>query len=47
MSIRKNKYSVAMVLNKKGRIIGYLSSRDEQNGLDIQLDLQGYTIISL
>jgi len=47
MSIRKNKYSVAMVLNKKGRLIGYLSSRDEQNGLDIQLDLQGYTIISL
>ena len=47
MSIRKNKYSVASVLNKKGQIIGYLSTRDEENGVDIRLDSQGYKIVAL
>ena len=47
MSERKNKFSVAKVLNKKGTIVGYLSTRDEENGLDIRLDSQGYTIIAL
>ena len=47
MSIKKSKFSVAKVLNKKGRIVGYLSTRDEENGLDISLDLQGYTIVTL
>ena len=47
MSIKKNKYSTCKVLNKKGQIIGYLSTRDEENGLDSILDLQGYTIIAL
>ena len=46
MSIKKNKYSVAKVSNKKG-IIGYLCNRDEENGLDINLDLQGYTVEAL
>lgn len=47
MSIKKNKFSTCKVLNKKGQIIGYLSTRDEENGLDISLDSQGYTIIAL
>ena len=47
MSIKKNKYSTCKVINKKGNIIGYLSTRDEENGLDIRLDSQGYTIIAL
>ena len=47
MSERKNKFSVAKVLNKKGTIVGYLSTRDEENGLDIRLDTQGYTIVAL
>ena len=47
MSIRKNKYSVSKVLNQKGTIVGYLSTRDEENGLDIRLDTQGYTIVAL
>ena len=47
MSERKNKYSVSKVLNKKGTIIGYLSARDEENGLDISLNMNGYTIIPL
>ena len=47
MSIKKNKYSVSKVLSKKGNVIGYLSTRDEENGLDSILDLQGYTIVAL
>lgn len=47
MAIKKNKYSVSKVLNQKGNVIGYLSSRDEENGVDIRLDSQGYTIVAL
>ena len=46
MSERKNKFSVLAVF-KKGTIVGYLSARDEENGLDIELDLKGYTIMPL
>ena len=47
MAIKKNQSSVAVVLNEKGSVIGYLSQRDVNNGLDITLDLQGYTINAL
>ena len=47
MANKKNKYSVAAVINQKGNIVGYLSTRDEENGLDIELDLKGYTILAL
>ena len=47
MSIKKSKYSVAKVLSKKGTIVGYLSTRDEKNGLDARLDMQGYKIVAL
>ena len=47
MSGQKNKYSLYKVKNSKGYIIGYLSNRDIEQGLDIELDLQGYTIIAL
>lgn len=47
MSIKKNKHSVAVVLDEKGKVVGYLSARDEQQGLDIQLNMQGYKIIAL
>ena len=47
MSIKKSKYSVAKVLSKKGNIVGYLSTRDEENGLDIAYDLKGYKIVAL
>lgn len=46
MSIRKNKYSIAIVLHNN-KIIGYLSNRDIELGLDIELDLLGYTIESI
>ena len=46
MAIKKNKYSVAVVL-KGEKVVGYLSRRDEENGLDISLDMQGYTIVAL
>ena len=47
MANKKSKYSVAAVINKKGNIVGYLSTRDEENGLDARLDMQGYTIVAL
>ena len=47
MSIKKNKYSVSKVINRNGIVIGYLSTRDEENGLDARLDMQGYTIVAL
>lgn len=55
MSNTKNKHSVAIVkrkiVKKDGSIIykvkGYLSRRDEEQGLDIALDRQGYIIESL
>ena len=47
MSIKKNKYSVAKVINKNGNIIGYLSSRDEERGFDVYYDLRGYTVEAL
>ena len=47
MANKKSKYSVSKVLNQKGAIVGYLSSRDEKNGLDIRLDSQGYKIVAL
>ena len=47
MANKKNKFSVAKVINKKGNVIGYLSTRDEENGLDIRLDTQGYKIVAL
>ena len=47
MSIKKNKHSVAVVLDENGKVVGYLSTRDEQQGLDIQLNMQGYTIVAL
>lgn len=52
MSQTKNKHSVAVVYKQskrtgKWRIVGYLSSRDEENGLDIRLDMQGYKIVAL
>lgn len=50
MTKTKNRCSVskAVKTNEKGRkTILYLSSRDEEKGLDIQLDMQGYIIIAL
>lgn len=47
MSINKNKCSVAKVTNKKGYTVGYLSTRDEEKGKDIELDLRGFTVTAL
>lgn len=47
MSKDKNKYSEYVVKNKKGKIVGYLSERDIEQGLDIKLDMQGYIIEAL
>ncbi|QYG30011.1 hypothetical protein K0O13_07845 [Mammaliicoccus sciuri] len=47
MSRTKNKYSTCKVINSKGVVIGYLSSKDEKNGTDITLDAKGYTVIAI
>lgn len=46
MTTRKNASSTVKAI-KKDETTLYLCNRDELNGLDIQLDLQGYTIIAL
>lgn len=46
MSNTKSKYSVAVAISSTGRKI-YLSERDIENGIDSQLDMQGYTIEAL
>ena len=45
MSKKQNKHSVAVAVKGNEKI--YLSSKDEEKGLDILLDLQGYTITAL
>lgn len=45
VAINKNKYSVAVAT--KGNKTLYLSSRDEEQGFDIQLDMQGWNIVSI
>ena len=45
VAINKNKYSVA-VATKGGKTL-YLSQRDEEQGFDIQLDMQGWNVVSI
>lgn len=52
MSKTKNKHSVSAVYkqNKKtGKwwLVGYLSSRDEERGLDMRYDMAGYKVVAL
>lgn len=47
MNKTKTKNAVAVVKNEKGKIVGYLTEKHEEQGIDIQLDMQGYTIESL
>lgn len=45
MANKKNKCSVAKAI--RGKEVIYLSNTDIEKGLDIQLDLLGYTIYSI
>lgn len=45
MAKKQNKHSVLKAV--KGKEVIYLSSNDEEKGIDIQLDLQGYKITAL
>ena len=45
MANKKNRHSVAVAV--KGSEVIYLSAKDEEKGLDIILDLQGYKITAL
>ena len=46
MSKKKNKYTscICVCVAIKGKEKRYLSNKDIENGLDIQLDLMGYEI---
>lgn len=45
MTVRKNSSSITKAI--KDGVTFYLSTQDENNGVDIQLDMQGYTIEAL
>lgn len=45
MTIKRN--SSSTVKATKGNNVLYLSQRDESNGVDIELDMKGYTIVAL
>jgi hypothetical protein len=52
MSKTKNKHSVTAVYKKSTRtgklmLVGYLSNKDEENGVDIKMDLAGYILVAL
>lgn len=50
MTTTKNKYSVSKATKKlnNGKIhVIYLSSRDEEQGKDISLDMNGWTVEAL
>lgn len=44
MNKTKTKNAVAVVKNQRGKIVGYLTEKHEEQGRDIQLDSQGYII---
>ena len=44
MNKTKTKNTVAIVKNDKGKVVGYLTEKHEEQGIDIQLDMLGYTI---
>lgn len=46
MQKKKTAQSTCKVL-KNGKIVGYLTAKDESKGEDIKLDKKGYTIIAL
>ena len=45
MANKKNKHSVSKAV--KGKEVIYLSAKDEEKGIDIILDMQGYKITAL
>ena len=47
MQKEQTKESTLKVLDQDGKIIGYLTAVDEEQGKDIQLDLEGYTIVAI
>ena len=44
MNKQKSKNTVAVVKNGKGKIVGYLTEKQEAKGYDIELDMQGFTV---
>lgn len=44
MNKYRTKNTTCVVKDKDGKIVGYLTWKHEEQGLDIELDMQGYTI---
>lgn len=47
MNKTKTKNTTAVVKDKKGKVVGYLTAKHEEQGVYVQLDMQGYTIVSV
>ena len=47
MNVYKTKNAIVVVKNKKGKVVGYLTEKHVEQGLDVQLDMQGYTLEAL
>ena len=47
MNVHKTKDTVAVVKNAEDKVVGYLTEKHEEQGLDIKLDMQGYTVEAL
>ncbi|HFI0464534.1 TPA: hypothetical protein ACGO1T_001868 [Streptococcus suis] len=45
MAIKKNKHSILVAIKDNRKL--YLSKRDEERGLDIVLNMQGWQIVAL
>lgn len=46
MQAKRNRWSTVKVL-KNGRVVGYLTHKGEENGLDIYYNNLGYEIVAL
>ncbi|MFT0131767.1 hypothetical protein ACMHYK_10310 [Candidatus Enterenecus avicola] len=44
---KKRRKDSTCVIKKNGKIVGYITRKDEEKGLDIKLNTQGYEIIAL
>ncbi|HAQ0366269.1 hypothetical protein [Enterococcus gallinarum] len=44
---KKKRKDSTCVVKKNGKIVGYITAKDEAKGLDIKLNTQGYEIIAL
>lgn len=44
---KKRRKDSTCVIKKNGKIVGYITRNDEEKGLDIKLNKQGYSVEAL